>query len=132
MAKAKDVVSPDLPPAIPAPWATPAAATTPVEQPSDPVPTPAVEPIIEPAVIESAPVAMEVIEGESIAPVVEEGAQKILPAANTVTVTVPKAYKLRVDDHTEILVKAGVQEMPLAHAEHWYSVANGVTVYQKG
>jgi len=46
-----------------------------------------------------------------------------------VTVTVPKAFKLRIDAFRELVVKAGVQEMERLHAEHWYSVANGVTVY---
>lgn len=46
-----------------------------------------------------------------------------------ITVTVPRGFQLRVDDHTVLPVKAGVQEMLEEHALHWYSVANGVTVY---
>lgn len=53
------------------------------------------------------------------------------PKEETVTVTVPKDFKLRLDDHVEKKYSAGVQEMPLAHAEHWYSKANGVTIYSK-
>ena len=52
--------------------------------------------------------------------------------AETVTVTVPKAYILRNDTHAEVHIKAGVQEMSLVDASHWYSVANGVTIYSKG
>lgn len=47
----------------------------------------------------------------------------------TVTVTVPKAFNLRVDDHTVVPYKAGVQEMPLEHAQHWWAVKNGVVEY---
>lgn len=46
-----------------------------------------------------------------------------------VTATVPKAFKLRIDNHVIVDYKPGVQEMPLSHAEHWYSKANGVQVY---
>lgn len=55
-----------------------------------------------------------------------------VPAATpgkTVTVTVPRGFQLRVDDHTVVPVKPGVQEMLEEHATHWYSVANGVTIY---
>lgn len=47
-----------------------------------------------------------------------------------VTVTVPKAFKLRVDNDVVIDYRAGVQEMPVEHAEHWYAKANGVEVYR--
>jgi hypothetical protein len=48
----------------------------------------------------------------------------------TVTVVVPKAYVLRLDDNSELRIPAGVQEMNPAHAAHWYSEANGVSVYK--
>lgn len=48
-----------------------------------------------------------------------------------VTVTVPRAFKLRTGVHVEREFKAGVQEMERELAEHWYSVANGVTIYGK-
>lgn len=48
-----------------------------------------------------------------------------------VTVTVPKGFKLRINNHHTVDYKAGVQEMPLEHAEHWYSKAHKVTQYQK-
>jgi hypothetical protein len=48
----------------------------------------------------------------------------------TVTVVVPKAYVLRLDDNSELRIPAGVQEMNPAHAAHWYSKANGVSVYK--
>lgn len=50
--------------------------------------------------------------------------------SDMVTVTVPKTYKLRKVDHTEVTVTAGVQEMPSWMAEHWWSKANGVEIYQ--
>lgn len=47
-----------------------------------------------------------------------------------VTVTVPKAFNLRLDHFREFKFKAGVQEMERVVAEHWYSKANGVTIYE--
>ncbi len=47
-----------------------------------------------------------------------------------VTVTVPHDYNLRLDHFREFKFKAGVQEMEREVAEHWYSKANGVTVYE--
>jgi len=46
-----------------------------------------------------------------------------------VTVTVPKGYKLRIDSHRELTVNAGVQQMERSLAEHWYSKANKVEIY---
>jgi hypothetical protein len=47
----------------------------------------------------------------------------------TVTVTVPKAFKLRIDCETELQIKPGVQQMECEHAEHWYCKAQGVQIY---
>ncbi len=47
-----------------------------------------------------------------------------------VTVTVPKPFKLRQASHEVVEYAAGVQEMPVEHAEHWYSKANGVEIYR--
>jgi len=56
----------------------------------------------------------------------------------TVTVTVKKPFTLRLSTtdgttitHHEFPYKAGVQEMLLSHAEHWWAKANGVEVYKK-
>lgn len=49
----------------------------------------------------------------------------------TVTVTAPKPFTLNWTHDVRFEYKAGVQEMPLAHAEHWWSKANGVVVYKK-
>lgn len=46
-----------------------------------------------------------------------------------VTVTVPKAFTLHGDDGRAVTYEAGVQEMPAANANHWYSRANGVQQY---
>ena len=48
-----------------------------------------------------------------------------------VTVTVPHDYQLRLDNFHMVQYKTGVQEMERAHAEHFYSKAHGVTIYQK-
>ena len=78
--------------------------------------TPSVPPVVAPVVVE--PVA--------ITPPVEVASELV----DTVTVTVPKAFKLRVDNFRELEIKAGIQEMERQHADHWYSVANGVQVYK--
>lgn len=46
-----------------------------------------------------------------------------------VTVTAPKDFKLVLDHFREVQIKAGIQEMERAWAEHWWSKANGVTIY---
>ena len=51
-------------------------------------------------------------------------------AAKTVTVTAPKAFQLRLDNHNVKHVKAGIQEMLEEHANHWYSKAHGVEIYK--
>lgn len=46
------------------------------------------------------------------------------------TAIVPKAFTLTLDSHQPVRYEAGTQEMPLAHATHWFSRAMGVKVYQ--
>ncbi len=46
-----------------------------------------------------------------------------------VTAMVPKSFKLRKVDHSEIQIMSGVQELPMWVVEHWWSKANGVTIY---
>jgi hypothetical protein len=48
-----------------------------------------------------------------------------------VIVTVPNPFKLTLDDHTPVEYGSGVQEMPHEHANHWFSKAQGVTVFKK-
>ena len=58
--------------------------------------------------------------------------QKVEPLLGTVTVTVPKAFNLRLDTGEIVQIKEGIQEMDRVLAEHWYSVANGVQIYRRG
>lgn len=51
-------------------------------------------------------------------------------AANMVTVIVPKPFTLTHDNGTHTSFEAGVQEMDEGHATHWFSKAQGVTVYK--
>lgn len=46
-----------------------------------------------------------------------------------VTALVPKRFKLTLDNHHTIDVHPGTQDMPRAHAEHWFSKNMGVTIY---
>lgn len=51
---------------------------------------------------------------------------------DTVTVMVPRRFNLTLDNFKRVTYEAGIQEMPVAHAEHKYTIANGVTIYKKG
>lgn len=50
-------------------------------------------------------------------------------AANTkmVDVTVPKAFRLTLDDGVVVQYDYGTKQMPADHANHWWSKAMGVT-----
>lgn len=45
-----------------------------------------------------------------------------------VIVLTPKRYHLTLDDGTVVEYQAGTPSMPRSHAEHFYSIANGVTI----
>ena len=47
-----------------------------------------------------------------------------------VIVTVPQQFTLNLDHNSQVTYKAGVQKMERAHAEHWFSKAQGVTVFE--
>lgn len=47
---------------------------------------------------------------------------------DVVIVNVPRAFTLRLDNHTTKDIKAGTQRLPRSQAEHWYSKNNGVTI----
>lgn len=55
--------------------------------------------------------------------------QKLEQNPDPVTVTVPKRFKLRLDNHTVIDIHPGVQNVERMVADHWFSKANGVTVF---
>lgn len=50
------------------------------------------------------------------------------PSGDSVLVTVPKDFHLVLDHHHDVKYRAGTYEMPLEHAEHWWSKANGVAL----
>lgn len=60
-------------------------------------------------------------EGKTAKDVADETGDKV------VTVNVPKAFILTDDLHREFRYAAGACKMPSSHADHWYSLANGVT-----
>lgn len=55
------------------------------------------------------------------------------PSANLsgkkVTVTIPRGFILTDDGHIEHRYGPGIDEMPVEHAEHWYSKVHGVEIY---
>lgn len=71
------------------------------------------------------------VEPETIITKIEEEIREVVgEVVEMVTVTVPKAFKLRIDNFRELNIKAGVQEMEAELANHWYSKANGVEIYK--
>ena len=111
-----------VPALAPAPWATKAPEAAPEAIPTAPeVPAQEVAPVAE--------VAVPSAESTPVETVVEEVKAIVAEAVVMVTVTVPKMFKLRLDTHAETIVQAGIQEMSLELAEHWFSKANGVTIY---
>lgn len=48
-----------------------------------------------------------------------------------ITVHVPAAFIITQDDHVQVSYQVGTQDMPRAHAEHWYAQAVGVKVHNK-
>jgi hypothetical protein len=79
-------------------------------------PAPVVAPVVEPEAPATPPV-----ETQTPAPVAE--------GEVVVTVFVPKAFNLTLSPSHSIKVPAGVQDMTLDQANHWYSVANGVKIH---
>lgn len=47
-----------------------------------------------------------------------------------VTVTIPNTFDLTLDTGRVIRYKAGVDEMPISHATHWFSKNRGVEIYK--
>jgi len=50
-------------------------------------------------------------------------------AAELVTVLIPKDFRLTLDNHSPVEYKAGIDEMPVEHLNHWYVRAQGVEAY---
>jgi hypothetical protein len=105
------------------------------------------EPIAEEAavVVSDEPVVEEVVDSTdeaSDAPTVEEDAGEgkepvstPIPTLtgellHTVVVVVPKTFILNLDHHKSVTYQAGTQRMERSHADHWWSKANGVAIFE--
>lgn len=75
-----------------------------------------------PAVGDTSGDIVENATGDKIIPAVDDEGEKV-------TVVVPKDFALTIDHHHQREYKAGVQEMLVEHAAHWFSRAQGVKVY---
>jgi hypothetical protein len=64
-----------------------------------------------------------------VEPQEEHALAQAAAAIELVTAVVPKAFTLTLDDHSVARYETGTQDMPRAHAEHWYSKAQGVEIY---
>lgn len=100
--------------------------TAPTLVAADPALTAPLQPV---APLPEVPAIVATVEPEPL-PVVTTEVEVASELVDTVTVTVPRAFKLRVDNFHEYTFAAGIQEMERSLADHWYSVANGVKVYQ--
>lgn len=49
----------------------------------------------------------------------------------TVSCTVPKAFKLQLDHGETVDIREGIQDLPRSHADHWYAKANGVEINEE-
>lgn len=49
----------------------------------------------------------------------------------TVTLVAPKAFKIRAEDNSILDIPAGTHEVPEWVGSHWYTAANGASVYVK-
>lgn len=61
-----------------------------------------------------------------------QGAERLAAADpdKMVTVEIAKSFNLTLDDGREVHYKAGLDEMPLSHATHWFAkAAGGVKLY---
>lgn len=121
------------------PWeATEAAAEEAAVPSTDPVTEEAT------AVVSEEPVVEEVVDSTDEAsdvPTVEEDASEGKEPASTpiptltgellhtVVAVVPKQYILNLDHHKSVTYQAGTQRMERSHADHWWSKANGVTIF---
>ena len=85
----------------------------------------------------SEPVVEEIVVEETTEPVLEvapsdevvEAPPPEFSLSDEVTVVVPKAFKLNLDHSKCLSFEAGVQQMSRHLAENWWSVANGVEIY---
>lgn len=74
--------------------------------------------------------AADIVEATN-APNIQLGASEQVDE-DTVTVVSPRAFILTRDDHTPVQVPAGVSEMRVSDADHWYAQAQGVQKYKAG
>lgn len=57
-------------------------------------------------------------------------AEEAQESGKSVTVKIPRDFILTLDDHTQRKYSAGVDEMPVSHANHWYAKTMGVEIYK--
>jgi hypothetical protein len=62
--------------------------------------------------------------------IVEYAAQRKRLGEKTVNAFVPKAFQLRLDDHTMLDMLPGIRQIPASLASHWWLAANNVTVQE--
>lgn len=63
------------------------------------------------------------------APKTKKGSQFLNTTDKAVIALVPKHLRLSLDDGNVVDYPAGTQDMPRSHAEHWFSIGQGVTIH---
>lgn len=61
----------------------------------------------------------------------EATTEKKADESDRVTVRIPRGFILTDDLGRPFTYARGIEDMPRAHAEHWYSKANGVEIVSK-
>lgn len=95
----------------------PPPAAAPVAAPAAPVAAPDVPPLPDELVDANGPQKQQL----QPKPVVDD---------DMVTVVNAKQFMLTVAHGHEVVIPAGTQELPRSYAEHWYSKAQGLVVYE--
>lgn len=86
---------------------------------------------LSPAVTNDPVAAAATKQGEGVVEAAQAAAEAKAQGEEVVTVNVPRAFRLTLDDRTEVAYHPGAAMMPISHAEHWYAQANGVTILKK-
>lgn len=83
------------------------------------------------ATLEDPPVPAALIQDPALRAKVEEEAQRKAEADGFVIAVVPKGFELTRDGHVPIKYGPGTQRMPKNDANHWFSKAQGVTIFSE-
>lgn len=67
---------------------------------------------------------------EEVEAKVAEVIETVVDKVEMVIVSVPKAFKLRIDNFKLLEFKPGIQKVEKSIADHWYALANGMKIFK--